>query len=134
MVPPVLQTVRNPSGLTLPGRRGEGKAILSPGPRAAAASPRVATRGHWCDMSLLSFASLYQRADALRDPLPVAVAGGADATVLEALEMAHARGWVTPHVVGREADVRQAAQACGVDLRGFLLSDADDPAPAAVAL
>jgi phosphotransacetylase len=84
-------------------------------------------------MPLASFDRLYQLADALRAPVPVAVAGGADRTVLEALRAACDRGWVTPRVAGREADVRQAADTCGVGLQGFTLLDTTDPASAAVA-
>jgi phosphate butyryltransferase len=84
-------------------------------------------------MPLASFDWLYQRADALREPVPLAVAGGADRTVLEALGTACGRGWVTPAVAGREADVRRVADECGVRLQGFTLLDADEPALAAVA-
>ena len=84
-------------------------------------------------MSMLSFDELYQRADALREPLAVAVAGGAERTVLEALHTAQERGWVAPRVAGREADMRQAAAECGVSLHGFTLLDTADPAPVAVA-
>jgi phosphotransacetylase len=84
-------------------------------------------------MPLVSFDELYQRADARRQPLAIAVAGGADPTVLAALRTATDRGWVTPLVVGREADVRQTADQGGIDLHGFTLIDADD-AGAAVTL
>jgi phosphate butyryltransferase len=85
-------------------------------------------------MPLVSFDQLYKRADSLRQPLSVAVAGGADPTVLEALRLACDRGWVTPSVVGTEDDIRKAAGACGVGLHGFTLVDADDSSAAAVAL
>jgi phosphotransacetylase len=84
-------------------------------------------------MALASFDELYHQADALREPLGVAVAGGADRTVLEALRTACDRGWVVPYVAGREPDVRQIAADCGVGLTGFHLIDAGDPAAAAVA-
>jgi phosphotransacetylase len=80
-----------------------------------------------------SFDELYAAADARERPLPVAVAGGADATVLGALRAATDRGWVVPLVCGREADVRREADTCGVDLQGITLLDTDDPAAAAVA-
>jgi phosphate butyryltransferase len=83
-------------------------------------------------MSLLSFEQLYQEADALPEPVPVAVAGGADGTVLEALRTACDRGWVTPVVAGREADVRRTAAEYGQGLHGFTLLDAEEPAAAAV--
>jgi phosphate butyryltransferase len=84
-------------------------------------------------MSLPSFDQLYQDADALPAPVPVAVAGGADRTVLEALRAAGDRGWVTPLVAGRDADVRRTAAEHGVGLHGLTILDADDPAVAAVA-
>jgi phosphotransacetylase len=84
-------------------------------------------------MPLDTFEELYHRADALPSPVPVAVAGGADRTVLEALRTACDRGWVVPVVTGRAADVRQVASQCGIDLHGFNLLDADEPAVAAVA-
>jgi phosphotransacetylase len=84
-------------------------------------------------MPLSSFEELYRIANALPRPVPVAVAGGADATVLQALRTACDRGWVSPLVAGREADLRQTAAACGVGLEGFTLLDTDEPARAAVA-
>jgi phosphotransacetylase len=84
-------------------------------------------------MSLASFEELYREADALPAPVPVAVAGGADGTVLEALRTACDRGWVTPLVAGREADVRRTAAEYGQALHGFTLLDAVEPAVAAVA-
>ncbi|HZY86648.1 MAG TPA: phosphate acyltransferase [Gemmataceae bacterium] len=83
-------------------------------------------------MSLPSFEQLHEQADALRQPVAVVAAGGADRTVLEALRAACDRGWVTPAVTGREADVRRLAEAAGIDLHGFTLVDADEPAAAAV--
>ena len=85
-------------------------------------------------MPLLSFDQLYKRADSLRQPLSVAVAGGADPTVLEALRTACDRGWITPLVVGTEVEITRAASACGVGLHGFTLVDAADAPAAAVAL
>lgn len=85
-------------------------------------------------MPLLSFDALFQAVDSRRPRLPVAVAGGADATVLEALRSACDRGWVVPHIVGAEAEVRRVAHASGVALDGFTLIDAAEAAGAAVAL
>jgi phosphotransacetylase len=84
-------------------------------------------------MSPAGFIQLYKDADASPCPVPVAVAGGADRTVLEALRTACDRGWVRPLVAGREADVRRQAADGGVALDGFTLLDADEPARAAVA-
>jgi len=83
---------------------------------------------------LLSFDELYKRADSLRQPLSIAVAGGADPTVLGALRTACDRGWVTPLVVGTEVEITQAASACAVGLHGLTLVDAADAPAAAVAL
>jgi phosphotransacetylase len=63
----------------------------------------------------------------------VAVAGGAEATVLEALREATDRGWVTPLVAGPEAEVRRLAADRGIRLDGLSILDADDPAAVAVA-
>jgi phosphotransacetylase len=84
-------------------------------------------------MPLTSFDQLYQDADALPAPVAVAVAGGTDRTVLEALRAACDRGWVTPVVAGREADVRRSAAEWGVALDGFTLLDTEETAVAAVA-
>lgn len=85
-------------------------------------------------MPLASFDELFQAADSRRPRTPVAVAGGADITVLHALRIACDRGWVVPLVVGGEAEVRQVAHDGGIALDGFTLVDAAEPAGAAVAL
>src|SRR3954451_5484244 len=54
-------------------------------------------------MPLLSFAQLYQEADARRPGVPVVAAGAADRTVLEALRAACDRGWGAPVLAGRGA-------------------------------
>ena len=84
-------------------------------------------------MSLIGFEELFQFADELLAPLPVVAAGGADPTVLEALALAHRRGWVEPVLTGRADDIRQLAHDLNIDLTGFRLVDADDAAIAAVA-
>src|SRR5262249_7977023 len=84
-------------------------------------------------MPLIGFDALEQEADARREPVPVAVAGGADRTVLEALRAACDRGWMVPRLAGREPEIRRLATGCGIGLQGFTLIDADDPAAAAVA-
>jgi phosphotransacetylase len=85
-------------------------------------------------VSLLSFDQLYQRADALPRPVSVAVAGGAEPTVLQALMTASERGWVRPWIFGKARDVHQAANECGVRLNGFNVVDTKDASAAAVAL
>jgi phosphotransacetylase len=84
-------------------------------------------------MPLSTFDQLYQRADDRPSPVPVAVAGGADPTVLQALRTACDRGWLVPIVAGRTADMRQMADNGGINLQGFHLLEADEPATAAVA-
>ena len=76
-------------------------------------------------MPLDSFEQLYRDADASGAAVPVAVAGGAERTVLEALRTACDRGWVAPRVAGCESDIRRVAIACGVGLHGFTILDAD---------
>jgi len=83
---------------------------------------------------LISFDTLFQAADSLRPKIPIAVAGGDDVTVLQALRSACDRGWIAPHVVGAEGDIRETANRYRVDLDGFSLHDSGDPAGAAVAL
>ena len=84
-------------------------------------------------MSLIGFDDLYRFADELPAPLPVVAAGGADPTVLEALALAHRRGWVEPVLTGRTDDIRQLAHDLNIDLTGFRLVDAEEAAVAAVA-
>src|SRR5262249_474382 len=84
--------------------------------------------------SLLSFDQLYQRADALREPVPGGVAGGADATVLQALRTASERGWVRPWICGKARNVYQAANECGICVDGLDVVDTEDAPAAAVGL
>ena len=86
-----------------------------------------------CDMPLIGFDDLYRFADELPAPLSVVVAGGADPTVLEALALAHRRGWVEPVLTGRADDMRRLAHDLNIDLTGFRLVDAEEAAVAAVA-
>jgi phosphotransacetylase len=82
---------------------------------------------------LPDFDALHRDADAARRAVPVATVGGDEPTVLQALRAACDRGWVAPIVAGREADMRRCADAAGIDLHGFRLLDAEEPAPVAVA-
>jgi phosphotransacetylase len=84
-------------------------------------------------MPLPSIDELHRRAGAGGGPVPLAVAGGAETTVLEALRAAADRGWVTPLVAGREREIREVADGRGIRLHGFTVLDAGDPAAAAVA-
>ena len=84
-------------------------------------------------MSLVGFDELYQFADQLPAPRAVVAAGGADPTVLEALSLAQRRGWVEPILTGGVDEMRRLANDLRIDLTGFRLINADDPAAAAVA-
>jgi phosphotransacetylase len=84
-------------------------------------------------MSLVGFDDLYQFADRLQQPISVVAAGGADATVLQALSLAQRRGWVQPILTGAGDEIRQLADDLRIDLDGFRIIDAEDPAAAAVA-
>lgn len=85
-------------------------------------------------MPLASFEELYRNADRRAALAPIAVAGAADGTVLQALRLAQDRGWVAPWLVGSEAEIRNAADVAGISLTGFAIIDAADAAGAAVAL
>jgi phosphotransacetylase len=82
-------------------------------------------------MPLCNFDQLYQDADQ-RGPVIVAVAGGAEDTVLEALRTAIDRDWIRPLVFGDEPAIRRVAATRAIDLDGFTIIDTDDPAIAAV--
>jgi phosphotransacetylase len=82
---------------------------------------------------LADFETLYESADSARAAVPVVAVGGAEPTVLQALRTAYDRGWIVPLVAGPAADVRRVAESSGIDLHGFTLLDAEDPARAAVA-
>jgi len=86
-------------------------------------------------MPLIGFDQLFHDADAGAPgrPISVAVAGGADATVLAALRTACDRGWIEPFVAGRECEIRSTAAEHGLLLDGFTIIDTEEPALAAVA-
>ncbi|MFO0891774.1 MAG: phosphate acyltransferase [Isosphaeraceae bacterium] len=85
--------------------------------------------------ALPTFDELHRLADRQAPGLGVAVAGGDDPTVLQALESAVERGWIRPRVFGPERAVRSMADEIGVRLKGMDLvsCEADDVARAAVA-
>jgi phosphotransacetylase len=85
-------------------------------------------------MSLPSFTELFWHADARTEPVTVAVAGGADPSVLKALETALEHEWVAPILLGNEAEIQATAEACGVSLRGLTILPAEDEAVAAAAV
>jgi phosphate butyryltransferase len=84
-------------------------------------------------MTLPIFDQIHERADQLRSPVPVVVAGGSDPIVLEAFRVATDRGWIEPIVVGVELDVRRLADAEGIDLGGFTIRDEEGAEAQAVA-
>jgi phosphotransacetylase len=83
-------------------------------------------------MSLLGFEQLFARADREQPGVPIAVAGGEDPTVLEALRATLDRGWVQPILCGPEAQIRAVSESIGVSLEGFELVEAEQSAVAAV--
>ena len=84
-------------------------------------------------MPLLSFDELFAAADALEIPVPVAVAGGADATVIQALQIARRRGWIRPILTGDVSRITDVAHSLDVELSQFEIL-ADDPDSAHVAV
>ncbi|WP_437226245.1 phosphate acyltransferase [Planctomicrobium sp. SH661] len=87
----------------------------------------------WIFMPLKSFQSLYAAADETTSPVAVAAAGGADATVIQALDLTRRRGWVRPILTGDPQQIREVARQIDVDLAGFeIIEEASDSAKAAV--
>lgn len=84
-------------------------------------------------MPLAGFDRLCQQADARAERVPVAVAGGADRTVLEAVRQATDRGWIVPLLCGRGADIEAVAADHGIALDGLGIVDTPEPAATAVA-
>jgi len=84
-------------------------------------------------MPLAGFDQLYRDADARAERVPVAVAGGADRTVLEAVRRAADRDWITPLLCGRAADIERIAGDQGIALDGLRIFDTPEPAATAVA-
>jgi phosphate butyryltransferase len=81
-----------------------------------------------------SFKRLFHDADQRSSPITVAVAGGDDPTVLEAMRIASDSGWVLPILVGDEPRIRQLADTCEIELDGFAIRHAEDDAIAATAV
>jgi phosphate butyryltransferase len=77
-------------------------------------------------MTLPSFDELHQRADERRPLVPVAVAGGESATVIEALRLASERGWVRP--ILREDAETAVAEVRGGQARLLMKGGIDTPA------
>jgi phosphate butyryltransferase len=85
-------------------------------------------------MPLDGFNRLYHDADQRHYPATVAVAGGDDPTVLEAMRIACDSGWVHPILVGSESRVRELADLGEIDLADFTIRDAEEGAVAATAV
>lgn len=85
-------------------------------------------------MTLPGFDELYERADRWTGPIGIAVAGGDDPTVLEALLLAAGRGWVRPIVVGPEAEIRATVESLGVSIDGMEIVHAEGDGIAAAAI
>ena len=84
-------------------------------------------------MPLKTFSELYATADQLPSPVPVAVAGGADTTVLQAMELARRRGWVQPILTGGGQAIKERASALEIELESFrLIEEESDSANLAV--
>jgi phosphate butyryltransferase len=81
-----------------------------------------------------SFKRLFDAADQRSSPAAVAVAGGDDRTVLEAMRIASESGWVRPILVGSEPRIRQLADTCEIELGDFAIRHAEDDAIAAIAV
>jgi phosphotransacetylase len=85
-------------------------------------------------MPLDGFDELHRDADARAEPVRVAVAGGDDPTVIEALRIAIDRGWVRPILLGPEKPTRTLAASRDIALDGFELIHAEGDAIARVAV
>ena len=70
-------------------------------------------------MPLIGFEELYRHADTLSKPVPVAVAGAQDLTVLRALRTATDRGWIRPILVGDPQLIKEVAASEAILLEGF---------------
>jgi phosphotransacetylase len=85
-------------------------------------------------MGLDGFRRLYHDADARRGPVPLAVAGGDDPTVLEAMRIACNRGWVRPILFGPAPRIRWVAESREIELDGLHICHAEAEAVAAAAV
>jgi phosphate butyryltransferase len=85
-------------------------------------------------MGIDGFKRLYHDADQRTVRAAVAVAGGDDPTVLEAMRIACDCGWVQPILVGPEPRIREVALASEIALDGFTIQHAEGDAIAAAAV
>ncbi len=73
---------------------------------------------------LPSFAELFARCDQQQARVPIAIAGGADLTVLESQIEAQRRGWVQPILVGDRRAIHELASTHHLDLSGLKIVEA----------
>ena len=87
-------------------------------------------------MGIAGFETLFAGADARTEPATIAVAGGDDPTVLEAMTIAAQRRWVRSILVGPQSRIGSVAAAAGIKLDSLEVEHAEGPAiaPTAVAL
>jgi phosphate butyryltransferase len=85
-------------------------------------------------MAIDGFKRLYHDADRRAVPATVAVAGGDDLTVLEAMRIATDSGWIRPILVGPEPRIRELAKANEIELDDFTIRHAEGDAIAAAAV
>ena len=85
-------------------------------------------------MPIDRFDDLFRAAASRSEPEPIAVAGGDDPTVLQAMSVANSRGWARPILVGPEPRIRALAESNEIDLSGFAIHHAEGPAIAANAV
>jgi phosphate butyryltransferase len=85
-------------------------------------------------MAIDGFKRLYHDADRRAAPATVAVAGGDDPSVLEAMRIACDSGWIRPILVGPEPIIREVAEASEIDLDDFAIWHAEGDAVAAAAV
>lgn len=84
-------------------------------------------------MPLPSFAELFDRADRQSTRTPTVAAGGADPTVIAALNIASKRGWVDPILAGDRSEIERVADSAGESLEDFRILDVpSNPSAAAV--
>jgi phosphate butyryltransferase len=81
-----------------------------------------------------SFERLFQDADQRPIPATIAVAGGDDLTVLEAMRIACDCGWVRPTLFGPEPRIRELAESAEISLDGFTVCHAEGDVIAASAI
>lgn len=81
-----------------------------------------------------SFKRLFHDADQRSSPATIAVAGGEDLTVLEAMRIACDCGWVRPILFGPESPIRQLAESSEIALDDFKICHAEEDAIAASAV